>query len=130
MHKFTRIAIPALAAIAALGTAGAASAQPYGGPGYGNRGDWGHHQTPARAEAIRDQIAMLEQRINRNDNRDRISEREAWGLRREVQGIREQFRMFNRDGLNDREFRVLQNRIDRAKDRLHIERNDRDGRRW
>jgi len=33
-----------------------------------------------------------------------------------------------------REFRILQNRIDRAKDRLHFERNDgngwRDGRRW
>jgi len=129
MHKFARIALPALAAVAALGTAGAASAQPYGG--YGDRGrDWGHHQTPARAEAIRNQIAMLESRVNRNDNRYRISEREAWGLRREVRDIREQFRAFNRDGLNDREFRILQNRIDRAKDRLHVERNDRDGRRW
>lgn len=125
MRKLTKIIVPALAIAATLGTAGVASAQPYGG-----RNDWGHHQTPARAEAIRNQIAMLEQRINRNDNRDRISDREAWGLRREVRDIREQFRVFNRDGLNDREFRVLQNRIDRAKDRLHIERNDGDGRRW
>ena len=54
MRKLTRIVAPALVAVAMLGTAGAASAQPYGGPGYGNRGDWGHHQTPARAEAIRD----------------------------------------------------------------------------
>ena len=129
MHKLTKIIVPALAAVAALGTAGAASAQPYGG--YGDHGrNWGNHQTPARAEAIRNQIAMLEQRVNRSDNRDRISEREAWGLRREVRDIREQFRVFNRDGLNDREFRTLQNRIDRAKDRLHVERTDRDGRRW
>ena len=134
MHKLTKIIVPALAAVAAIGSAGAASAQPYGGYGYDHGRDWGNHQTPARAEAIRNQIAMLEQRVNRNDFRDRISEREAWGLRREVRDIRDQFRMFNRDGLNDREFRILQNRIDRAKDRLHFERNDgngwRDGRRW
>jgi len=128
MPKLTKILVPALAIAATLGTAGAASAQPYGGYDHGR--DWGNHHTPARAEAIRNQIAMLEQRVNRNDNRDRISEREAWGLRREVRDIREQFRVFNRDGLNDREFRILQNRIDRAKDRLHVERNDRDGRRW
>jgi len=128
MPKLTKILVPALAIAATLGTAGAASAQTYGGYDHGR--DWGNHQTPARAEAIRNQIAMLEQRVNRNDNRDRISEREAWGLRREVRDIREQFRVFNRDGLNDREFRILQNRIDRAKDRLHVERNDRDGRRW
>ncbi|MFC3174142.1 hypothetical protein ACFOD9_07760 [Novosphingobium bradum] len=136
MHKFTRIVVPALAAIAALGSAGVASAQPYGGYDHGRDPgrDWGRHQTPARAEAIRAQIVQLEQRVNRSDNRDRISEREAWGLRREVRDIREQFRAFNRDGLNDREFRILQTRIDRARDRLHFERTDRngrpDGRRW
>jgi len=132
MSKLTKIIVPAFAIVATLGTAGAASAQPYGGYDRGRDAgrDWGHHQTPARAEAIRNQIAMLEQRVNRNDNRDRISEREAWGLRREVRDIREQFRMFNRDGLNDREFRILQNRIDRARDRLMVERHDRDGRRW
>jgi len=128
MSKLTKIIVPALAIAATLGAAGAAAAQPYGGNDRGRY--WGHHQTPARAEAIRNQIAMLEQRVNRNDMRDRISEREARSLRREVRDIREQFRVFNRDGLNDREFRILQNRIDRAKDRLHVERNDRDGRRW
>lgn len=120
MRKLTKIIVPALAAIAAVGTAGAASAQPYP---Y-------HHNTPARAEAIRSQLSQLEQRVNRNDNRDRISEREAAGLRREVRDIRDQFRAFNRNGLDNREFRTLQVRIDRAKARLHIERNDRDGRRW
>lgn len=125
MRKLTKIIVPALAAVAALGTAGAASAQPWrdNGPGW-------HHGTPARADAIRSQIDELQQRINRNDNRDRISEREAWGLRRDVRDLRDQFRAFNRDGLNDREFRTLQVRIDRIKARLHVERNDRDGRRW
>lgn len=124
MRTLTKIITPALVAIAALGTAGAASAQPFPDR------DYGRHQTPGRAEAIRSQIAQLEQRVNRNDRRDRISEREAAGLRREVRDIRDQFRVFNRNGLDNREFRTLQVRIDRAKARLHFERRDGDGRRW
>lgn len=138
MHKLTKIITPALIAIAAVGTAGVASAQGYPGNdrgyerGYDHRDDRGydHRGTPARAEAIRSQIRQLEQRINRNDNRDRISEREAYGLRREVRAIADQFRSFNRNGLDNREFRTLQIRIDRVKARLQVERNDRDGRRW
>ena len=141
MSTFRKIALPALAALSVLGGAGAASAQsyygpvPYAGPAHVTPAAWGdrdHYngRFNGRADAIRDQIAQLEMRVNRNDNRDRISDREAWGLRREVRDIREQFRMFNRDGLNDREFRVLQDRIDHARSRLHFERSDRDGRRW
>lgn len=130
MRKLTKIIVPALAAIATIGTAGAASAQPFP-----NRDrDAGYHDnfrgTPARAEAIRSQIAQLEQRVNRLDNRDRISEREASGLRREVRDIRDQFRAFNRNGLDNREFRTLENRIERVKARIQLERHDRDGRRW
>lgn len=135
MRTFTRIALPALAAIAALGTAGAASAQSYGAYGHDRDGfhDIRHddrYGNSARAEAIRNQLAQIEQRINRNDNRNRISEREAFGLRREVRAVREQLRYFNRDGLNNREFRILQDRVDRVRARLQVERNDRDGRRW
>jgi septal ring factor EnvC (AmiA/AmiB activator) len=123
MRTISKIAIPALALLSTIGTFGtvAASAQPL--PPRDSR-----HGTPARADAIRSQIAELEQRVNRNDNRDRISEREAAGLRREVQDIRNQFRTFSRDGLNDNEFRTLQTRIDRAKARLHVERHDDNGR--
>ena len=124
MRKLTKIAAPVLAAIAVIGTSAAASAQPY------PQRDWGHHQTPGRAEAIRNQIAQLERRISRNDFRDRISEREAAALRREVRDIRTQFRAFNRDGLNNREMRILETRIDRVRARLRVERNDRDGRHW
>ena len=73
---------------------------------------------------------QIERRVARNDWRDRISEREAAGLRREVRDIRMQFRVFNRNGLDNREFRVLENRIARVKAQLRMERNDRDGRRW
>jgi len=133
MHKLTKIIAPALVAVVALGTAGAASAQPFPGNdrgydrGYDHRDERG---TPARAEAIRSQINQLERRVERNDNRDRISEREAFGLRREVRDIAAQFRAFNRNGLDNREFRTLQTRIDRVKARLQVERHDRDGRRW
>lgn len=132
MHKLTKIIAPALIAIAVAGTSGAASAQGYPGNdrGYGHNDNRYDRGTPGRAEAIRSQINQLEQRVNRSDNRDRISEREAAGLRREVRDISLQFRSFNRNGLDNREFRTLQIRIDRAKARLQVERNDRDGRRW
>ncbi len=140
MHKLTKIITPALIAIAAVGTAGVASAQGYPGydggydrgydRGYENRDDRYDRGTPGRAQAIRSQLNQLEQRINRSDNRDRISEREAYGLRREVRAIAGQFRSFNRNGLDNREFRTLQIRIDRVKVRLQVERHDRDDRRW
>ncbi|MBC2666184.1 hypothetical protein H7F51_11715 [Novosphingobium flavum] len=123
MRTLTKIIAPALVAITALGSAGVASAQPYQGRDF-------RQETPARTEAIRSQLNQIEQRVNRNDNRDRISEREAAGLRREVREIRDQFRAFNRNGLDNREFRTLQVRIDRVKARLQVERHDRDGRRW
>jgi len=125
MRKLTRIVAPALVAVAMLGTAGAASAQPY--PGYGHERFAGGGP---RIDAIRSQLNQLDQRVNRNDWRGRISDREAQGIRRELRETRDQFRMFSRDGLNNREFRVLQNRIDRLNVRLKVERNDRDGRRW
>ena len=125
MRKLTRIVAPALVAVAVLGTAGAASAQPY--PGYGHERFAGGGP---RVDAIRSQLNQLEQRVNRNDWRGRISDREAMGIRRELRETRDQFRYFSRDGLNDREFRVLQNRIDHLRDRLRFERHDRDARRW
>jgi len=131
MTKLSKIIVPALVAIAAVGTSGVASAQGYPAYGHNDRVDGRDFRgTPARTEAIRNEIRQLEQRVNRNDNRDRISEREAYGLRREVRAIADQFRSFNRNGLDNREFRNLQIRIDRVKARLQFERRDGDGRRW
>ena len=129
MTKLTRIAAATtLLAGGLLATAGAAAAQPYGyGPGgyerdrYGS--DW-RRETAYRAGEIRDQLDDLARRIERNDRRDRISEREAWGLRREVRNTREQFRWMNRDGLDHRELRQLQARVDRIRWQLRGERGD------
>ena len=72
----------------------------------------------------------MQRRIVRNDGRDRISEREAAGLRNAVFQLRTQFRDFNRNGLSQRESRYLQDRINQIRSRLQYERRDNDGRRY
>jgi len=127
MRKLSKIVVPALMAAAALGVAGPASAHSYHG-----RDGHGWHEdarTPARASMIRNQIADLQRRVDRNDRREFISEREARGLRRDVGNLYDQFRRYNRDGLSDREFRTLQARIDTVRHRLHLERADWNGHR-
>ena len=82
------------------------------------------------ANAIWTQIEQLQRRVARNDNRDRISEREAAGLRNAVYQLRMQFRDYNRNGLTQREARYLQDRINQVRSRLQYERQDNNGRRY
>lgn len=88
------------------------------------------HQYRGNANAIATQIDQLQRRIARSDGRDRISEREAAGLRNAVYQLQMQFRDYNRDGLSQREARILQDRINQIRSRLHYERHDRNGRRY
>lgn len=88
------------------------------------------HQYRGNANAIWTQIEQLQRRVARNDGRDRISEREAAGLRNAVFQLRQQFRDFNRNGLSHRESQYLQQRIHQIRSRLQYERRDNDGRRW
>lgn len=100
---------------------------------YENRNDDRYdrnHQYRGNANAIAQQIQNLQRRIDRNDGRDRISEREAAGLRRAIYNLRLQFRDFNRNGLTRRESQILQERINWVRSRLQAERRDGDGRRW
>ena len=87
-------------------------------------------QYRGNANAIATQIEQLQRRVARNDGRDRISEREAAGLRNAVYQLRMQFRDYSRNGLTQREARVLQERINQVRSRLQYERNDHDGRRY
>jgi len=114
MRKLSKLLAPALLASLAVGAAVPASAAP----------------TPYRSDAIRNQIAELQRRVERNDRRDRISEREARGLRQDVYRLRDQFRAYNRNGLSRSEYRILTQRIDNIRMRLHIERRDWDNHRW
>lgn len=144
MRKLAKIAAPALAAIAALGAIVPTAAQAYPGQyergsydtrhegRYDDRDDYrtGWRGDQGQARSIRNQIDQLQRMVERRDGRGRISEREAAGLRHQVWNLRQTFRAMNRDGLNRREARILQERIEFVRDRLNHESRDRDGRRW
>lgn len=86
--------------------------------------------TPGRANAIRVQIDQLQRTVARNDWRGRISDREAAGIRRDIRQLQWQFRDFNRNGLNQREMTILEQRIRAVRAELRMERRDRDHHRW
>lgn len=116
MRKLNKIAAPALLAALALGAGSPAMAQ--------------HRDHQWNGNQIRAQINELERRVERNDGRNRISPREAQGLRRDIRALRNQYQAFNRNGLDRGEIRTLNTRIDNIRTRLRIERRDWDNRRW
>ena len=149
MRSRTKILVSALVAGVSLAAAIPASAQNYPQSRYEDRYDDRNdrdddrydryerdyrydrnHQYRGNANAIAQQIQQLQYRIERTDSRDRISEREAAGLRRAVYNLRLQFRDFNHTGLSQREAQFLQQRINQIRERLRYERRDNDGRRW
>lgn len=121
MKKITALAASALMAATALGAVAipsAASAQVtirFGSPGY-----W----TPERSNAIRQQIWNLDRRIDRAAQNRTITRREAMNLRRSVASLRNQYRVYARNGLNFQEVRILQNRVNNIRTRLRLERAD------
>jgi hypothetical protein len=121
MKKITALAASALMAATALGAVAiptAASAQVtirFGAPGY-----W----TPERSNAIRQQIWNLDRAIDRAARNRTITRREAVNLRRSVANLRNQYQMFNRNGLNFQEVRILQGRVNNVRTRLRLERAD------
>lgn len=127
MRKFL---IPALVLSTVVGVAPAA-AQHGGyhhdrGAAHWNRGG------PSRQainELLRD-LNRAESRIDRSVQRRIISQREAFGLRREANQIRVRLNRASRNGISGREFGALRVQVNRLEQRLRIERNDRDGRRW
>lgn len=141
MRISSKLIVSALIGSAALGAAIPAQAQSYPDRnryddrrdyddrrGYDDRYDSRYNR--GQVQAIARQIEQLEQRVQRVDARERISEREAAGLRRAVYNLRQQYRDYARNGLTQREAQVLRSRIQQVHERLHDERRDRDGRRW
>jgi len=139
MKKFL---IAAVAVATLAGAAGAASAQPYGGPhrpdydaprggGYdaprdgGYRGDRGDY----RVEAINAKQRELAMRIAQGERRGRLDHFEARRLRAElaqVANLEHQFRMTR--GIDRREFAILDARLDRVEARIFAEMRDGRGR--
>lgn len=85
---------------------------------------------PQRAASIRNQIDNLANDINRADQRNIISNREARGLRESLRSLRTQFRSYNRNGLTTREVQYLQTRANNIRMRLRMERFDWNNHRW
>ena len=132
MSKFTKIAAPALIAALAFGVTVPAQAQHNQGRdyGYNHNNHSGYNNGYNNGRGIEREITQLERQVARSDNPDRISEREAAGLRRDVAQLRWTYRSYARDGLSSREVRNLQDRIQRIRHKLQNERHDRDGRRY
>ena len=84
------------------------------------------YPTQGRNQSIASQIDELQRAVNRSDRRDRISGRDAWNLRRDVQQLSRQYRLYSRNGLSRAEYRILDKRIDSIRARLHVKRHDRD----
>lgn len=129
LKKFT--ATLAIAA-ASLSIAGVAQAQGYGHSRHDARHEarnqaW--HLTPARNSEIRQDIASLNNAIDRAAARRTISRREATGLRRQARDVQRLYAQYQRGGLDRAEVRNLQSRVNSVRVALRMERRDWDGRR-
>lgn len=82
--------------------------------------------TPVRSAAVWNAITALEADVNRADARDTISEREAAGIRAQINAIKDTYHRWNRNGLTPGEATALNNRIQAQRNRLQNERHDPD----
>lgn len=128
MRKFI---IAATVATSALAAAAPAAAQYYPGypqQGYGYGYDHRDQQGLIRSYLVR--TDQLRQRVERLDSRDRISEREARGLRRAAADLQGRARTYASNGLDWRERQDLDVRIARLQQAIRFERRDGNNQRW
>jgi len=86
--------------------------------------NWGYN-----GNAIGQQINQLQNQIANAQRRGTISPREANGLRRQTSQVQRNYRQFSRNGLDRREFAVLQSQVQQVRQALRFERRDTDRRR-
>ena len=124
MRKFLVSVAVATAALAAV----PAAAQYH--PGRGHHLGW-QQRGPDRHAVIQllRRLDRAEQRIHLSARRGAISPREAFGLHREANRVRNRLHWAGRNGLSGREFASLRFQVDRLQARLRSERRDWDGRR-
>ena len=128
-----KILISALMLSTVVGVAPAAAS--HGGyhsdRGHGQHAVWnrGGPSRQAINELIRD-LNRVEMRIERSAERRVISQREAFSLRREANQIERQLQRASRNGISGREFGMLRSQVNRLEQRVRLERQDRDGRRY
>jgi hypothetical protein len=143
MRKFIIAAAVTTSALAATPAAAqyypAPQQVPYG-YGYGQPQGYGYGQPQGYGYDHRDQQGLirsyivradqLRQRVERLDNRDRISEREARRLRQEAADLQQRARGYAAHGLNGRERQDLDIRIARLQQAIRYERQDGNDRRY
>ncbi len=95
---------------------------------YGNRVE-AAYITPGRNADVRRDIWQLDESINRAQRNRVISPREAQGLRRDLQNLKDDYNRYARRGLSANEYRSLEGKVSQMRYRLQVERRDRDGRR-
>lgn len=123
MRKFLiAAAVSASAMVAAAPAAAQYYPQPQQPYGYGNDYGYNNQQGLVRSYIVR--VDQLRQRVERNDSRDRISEREARRLRNEAVDLQRRVRAYAQNGLNGRERYELDRRIAGLQQALRYERND------
>lgn len=82
------------------------------------------HATPVRASGLWQQIADLERDVNRAEARKTISRKEAASVRRDIAGLKQQFRRYNANGISPSEARTLDGGIAKVRHHLQGERHD------
>ena len=86
---------------------------------------------PAAAHGqIRQEIGQLHQQIANAQQRGRISQREANGLRRQVAQLQNNYARFSRGGIDRREYAMLDSQLRQVRQNLRTERADVDRRRF
>jgi hypothetical protein len=123
-----KLTLTAMIAATLMGVASPAMAQPMGTQPMGRHNDaWA--LTPARNNQIRSDINGLSRAIDRAQARRTISPREAQGLRRDANNVRNLYARYARGGLDRQEVRDLQGRVNGVRQQLRLERRDWDGQR-
>jgi len=120
------------AAASALAFAAPASAQYYPGQPYpGQQAPYGNaygYNNYGQVRSLQAHLDQVQRHIDRLDQRNILSEREAGRLRNESRDIERQLRYVARNGLNPYEANSVQRRISRLEQRVAYE--ARDGNRW
>jgi hypothetical protein len=117
MTKLTALAAAGLLA-GTLAAGIAAPAQAQGRYGWGSPGFY----DADRSARIREQIWDLDDDLELADRRGFISDSDVFSLRREVRALRNWYEMSARNGLSFQEVRYLQDRVNRIRDKLRLER--------
>lgn len=130
MKSLKFLAAPLALAVATLAVASPAQAQNHRpGNTYNNHYNDAWRMTPQRNGEIRQDINSLNNAIDRATARRTISQREAQRLRGDARDIQRLYANYARNGLTRGEVQTLQNRVNKVRIALRMERRDWDGRR-